>query len=216
MSRKPGRWGIRREFFKGSPSEGVPDIAASVEASSFKSGQEVVFADDASGKVAANLNQTVSNKITNSLQLPAEAPATDKLVAIGTNGAQKLVDPPSGGNIVYQDFCAMTSDGAGDYVQRLSVSHIPAQGDFRVVLQLGDLGSGFTVEALGNAYDLSQISGSDDMTVIAGYEGGVRYTHLYAGAIEKDPTSTGTASRSMGISPQGPNAFDARYYSVIY
>lgn len=43
--------------------------------------------------------QTITNKINNSLQLPAQAPATHKLVGIDTAGGQELVDPPEGGKL---------------------------------------------------------------------------------------------------------------------
>lgn len=46
----------------------------------------------------------------NVLTLPDTAPATQKLVAIGTDGEQKLVDPPSGGDIYLHDLIIETTD----------------------------------------------------------------------------------------------------------
>lgn len=62
--------------------------------------EEIVHNETEEG-IELYLAQTISNKIQNSMQLPADAPDTEKLVAIGTNGAQKLVDPLTEGKIYH-------------------------------------------------------------------------------------------------------------------
>lgn len=64
----------------------------------------IVDINEENNKIEFHLDNDVSNKINNSLQLPREIPATEKIVGIGTNGAQKLIDASSigGGSKLYQ------------------------------------------------------------------------------------------------------------------
>lgn len=55
----------------------------------------IVDINETNDKVEFHLDNNVSNKINKALQLPVNPPATEKIVAIGTNGAQKLIDFPS-------------------------------------------------------------------------------------------------------------------------
>lgn len=64
----------------------------------FLEGSDTIIVDlsEDNEHIEFHLDADILAKIENSLQLPQQAPITEKIVAIGTNGSQKLIDKPNG------------------------------------------------------------------------------------------------------------------------